>query len=108
MHHSRGSSGETGNSLNIVMTHNIQRGLQPGKRQLVEDETDEEIAGLLEESSSLKKLIADIKELDIPSCDTEIREHQTRIVEVIILCITQLSNGNMKFMRQLYPRFLEK
>ena len=33
------------------MTHNIQRGVQPGKRQLV-DETDEEIAGLLEESAS--------------------------------------------------------
>ena len=56
-------SRESGNSLNIIMTHNIQRGLQPGKRQLVEDETDEEIAGLLEESTSLKKLIADIKEL---------------------------------------------
>jgi hypothetical protein len=80
---SQGSSGETGNSLNIVMTHNIQRAPHPGKRQLVEDETDEEIAGLLEESSSLKKLIADIKELDPASSDTEIKEHQMRIVEVI-------------------------
>ena len=57
----QGGSEENGNSLNIVMTHNIQRGVQPGKRQLLDD-TDEEIAGLLEESSSLKKLIADIKE----------------------------------------------
>ena len=48
----QGRSGETANSLNIVMTHNIQRGLHPGKRQLVDDETDEEIAGLLEESAS--------------------------------------------------------
>jgi hypothetical protein len=92
---SQGSSGETANSLNIVMTHNIQRGLHPGKRQLVEDETDEEIAGLLEESSSLKKLIADIKELDSPSCDTEIKEHQMQIVEVRLLCITELSNGHI-------------
>ena len=65
----QGSSGDSNNSLNIVMTHNIQRGLVPGKRQL-EYETDEEIAGLLEESASLKKLIADIKELASPSCDT--------------------------------------
>jgi hypothetical protein len=83
---SQGSSGESGNSLNIVMTHNIQRGLQPGKRQL-EDETDEEIAGLLEESASLKKLIVDIKELSSPAGDTEIAEHQMRIVEVILLYI---------------------
>ena len=68
------------------MTHKIQRGLQPGKRQL-EDETDEEIAGLLEESASLKKLIADIKELASPACDTEITEHQMRIVEVILLLL---------------------
>ena len=68
------------------MTHNIQRGVQPGKRQIVDD-TDEEIAGLLEESSSLKKLIMDIKELAYPSCEAEISEHQLRIVEVIILYI---------------------
>ena len=83
---SQGSSGESSNSLNIVMTHNIQRGLQPGKRQSA-DETDEDIAGLLEESASLKKLIADIKELDSAICDTEIKEHQMRIVEVILLYI---------------------
>ncbi len=80
---SQGSSGENGNSLNIMMTHNIQRA---GKRQLVDD-TDEEIAGLLEESSSLKKLIEDIKELAYPSCESEISEHQLRIVEVILLYI---------------------
>jgi hypothetical protein len=68
------------------MTQNIQKGLGPGKRQL-EDETDEEIAGLLEESASLKKLIADIKELAYLSCDTEISEHQLRIVEVSLLYI---------------------
>ena len=50
---SQGSSGESGNALNPT---NIQRGVQPGKRQ-IEDETDEEIAGLLEESASLKNLI---------------------------------------------------
>ena len=61
-------------------------GVQSGKRQLVDD-TDEEIAGLLEESSSLKKLITDIKELAYPSCETEISEHQLRIVEVILLYI---------------------
>ena len=83
---SQGSSGEKGNSLNIVMTHNIQRGVQPGKRQLLDD-TDEEIAGLLEESSSLKKLIEDIKELAHPSFESEISEHQLRIVEVILLYI---------------------
>jgi hypothetical protein len=88
----QGSSAENSNSLNIVMTHNIQRGPHPGKRQLVEDETDEEIAGLLEESLSLKKLIADIKELDPASCDSEIKEHQMRIVEVILLCNTELIN----------------
>ena len=55
-------------------------------RQL-EDETDEEIAGLLEESASLKKLIADIKELASPAGDTEIAEHQMRIVEVTLLYI---------------------
>ena len=104
---SQGSSGETANSLNIVMTHNIQRCLHPGKRQLEEDETDEEIAGLLEESASLKKLIADIKELDSPSCDSEIKEHQMRILEVRLLCITELRNGHVKFMRKLYTRFLE-
>jgi hypothetical protein len=68
------------------MTHNIQRGIQPGKRQ-IEDETDEEIAGLLEESASLKKLIVDIKELASPSGATEISEHQMRIVEVKLLYI---------------------
>ena len=78
---SQGSSGESGNSLNIVMTHNIQRGLQPGKRQ-IEDETDEEMAGPLEESASLNKLIADIKELASPACDTEISVHQMRIVDI--------------------------
>ena len=82
----QGGSEENGNSLNIVMTHNIQRGVQPGKRQLLDD-TDEEIAGLLEESSSLKKLIEDIKELAYPSCESEISEHQLRIVEVILLYI---------------------
>ena len=88
------------------MTHNIQRDLQPGKRQL-EDETDEEIAGLLEESASLKNLIADIKELASPSCDTEIKEHQMRIVEVILVCLTELSYGHIEFMHILYHRFLE-
>jgi hypothetical protein len=78
-----GSSGESGNSLNIMMTHNIQRGVQPGKRQL-EDETDEEIARLLEKSASLKKLIADLAS---SSCASEISEHQMRIVEVILLYI---------------------
>jgi hypothetical protein len=69
----------------------------------VEDETDEEIAGLLEESSSLKKLIADIKELDPASCDSEIKEHQMRIVEVILTYIfTDLINVHM------YSRFLKK
>jgi hypothetical protein len=80
---SQGSSGECGNSLNIMMTHNTQRGIQPGKRQL-EDETDEEIAGLLEKSASLKKLIADLAS---SSCASEISEHQMRIVEVILLYI---------------------
>jgi hypothetical protein len=89
------------------MTHKIQRGLHPGKRQLVEDETDEERAGLLEESASLKKLIADIKELASPTCDTEIKEHQMRIVEVILLCIKELSYGHIEVMHILYPRFLE-
>ena len=75
------TSMEPSNALNIVMTHNIQRSVPLGKRQR-EHDNDEEIAGLLEESASLKQLIADIKELGSPSCAEEISEHQLRVIEI--------------------------